>query len=200
MLRTTTVLPQGFVEIAKIDLAQNKKEALIVNGLALAIGIVMIVVGMIGVPIMTLFAMTNLGEYILKLVTLLLGMLAYIVLHEMVHGVFMYRFSHVKPTFGFKGLYAYAGSTAYFNRRDYLIIALSPIVLWGIVLAVITAIAPVGWFWPVYAVQIVNISGAAGDLYVAWRFRKFPQDILTLDSGTDMIVYAAATNERCDNK
>ena len=200
MLRTTRQLPPGFVEIARIDLARNKKEALIVNGLALAIGIVMIVVGLIGVPVSTLFSMTSLGEYILKLVTLLVGMVVYIILYELIHGAFMYRFSRVKPTFGFKSVYAYAGSTAYFNRRDYLIIALSPIVLWGVVLAILTAIAPIGWFWPIYAVQILNVSGAAGDLYVAWRFRKLPQDILTQDSGTDMTVYAAATEERRDDQ
>ena len=51
------------------------------------------------------------------------------ILHEIIHGGFMKAFSGLKPRYGFTGLYAYAGSDALFNRRQYLIIAFAPVVI-----------------------------------------------------------------------
>ena len=70
-------------------------------------------------------------------------------------------------------------------------IALAPIVLWGIVLAALNMLVPVEWFWVVYIIQIGNISGGTGDLYVTWKFSKMPDDILVHDSGIEMEVYSA---------
>jgi len=50
---------------------------------------------------------------------------------------------------------------------------------------------PTGWFWVVYILQICNISGAAGDLYISFRLRKLPDDILVQDSGVSMRVFSA---------
>lgn len=118
-------------------------------------------------------------------------MVLYIVLHELVHGIFMKRFSGIKPNYGFTLMYAYAGSTAYFNKKHYIIIALAPIVVWGIVLTIINCFVPASWFWVVYFIQIMNISGAAGDLYVTYKFSKMPKNILVHDSGVAMTVYSA---------
>ena len=69
-------------------------------------------------------------------------------------------------------------------------IALAPIVIWGIVLTVFLIFVPESWFWAVYFIQLINLSGAAGDLYVVWKFSGMRRDILIRDSGTDMTVYA----------
>ena len=37
---------------------------------------------------------------------------------------------------------------------------------------------------------MLNISGAAGDLYVSWKFTKLPADILINDVGVSMTVYS----------
>jgi hypothetical protein len=111
------------------------------------------------------------------------------VLHELVHGIFMKHYSGVKPKYGFTLLYAYAGSTAYFNKKSYIIIALAPVVIWGIVLGVLCAVLPVSWFWVFYFIQMGNISGAAGDAYVTYKMLTFPKDILVNDTGVAMTVY-----------
>ena len=118
------------------------------------------------------------------------GTVAYIILHEAVHGIVMYRCSRVKPRFGFTGVYAYAGSDVYFDKKNYLIIAMAPVVFWGVVLAVVCALVPESWFWPFYFIQLMNLSGAGGDLYVTWKFSKLPKDILVQDTGVAMTVYA----------
>lgn len=87
-------------------------------------------------------------------------------------------------------MYAYAGSNCYFNKKSYLVITLAPIVVWGVVLLILNLIFKETWFWVIYFIQMMNISGAAGDLYVACRFSKLPDDILVKDIGVNMTVYS----------
>ena len=64
------------------------------------------------------------------------------------------------------------------------------IVLWGLLLALINFFVPAEWFWIVYILQIINLSGAAGDFFVTVKFSRFPKDILVKDYGVGMTVYA----------
>ena len=102
----------------------------------------------------------------------------------------MKKFSGVKPKYGFTGLYAYAGSSAYFNRKCYIIIALAPVVIWGIVLAVLQICLWGIWAWIIYFIQIANISGAAGDIYVTCKMSRMPENILVNDTGIEMTIYS----------
>lgn len=128
--------------------------------------------------------------YIIRWVILLVGLIGYIVLHELVHGITMKYFGCKKVKYGFTGLYAYAGSDEYFYKKSYITIALAPIVVWGIVLAILNALVPIDYFWVVYFIQMCNISGAAGDIYVTAKFSKLPSDILVQDYGVGMTVYS----------
>lgn len=178
-------LPEGYRKSFEIDLQKDKKLAVLVNVLALVIMAAVVFFGCRISPIEEFFA-----GGILPMLMLLVGMVLYLVLHELVHGIFMRAFSGIRPHYGFTGLYAYAGSDAYFDRNHYLVIGLAPVVIWGIVLAGLCA-AAVGtsWFWLFYLIEAMNLSGAAGDLYVTWRLLRQPSDILVQDSGVAMIVY-----------
>ena len=105
-------------------------------------------------------------------------------------------FGAVKVKYGFTGLYAYAGSESYFYKIPYIIIALAPVVLWGVVLLMLNCAAGTYWFWNIYFIQISNISGAAGDLYVIYSFSKLPRDILIQDTGVSMTVYSRRNIDR----
>ena len=87
-------------------------------------------------------------------------------------------------------MYAFAGSDDYYAKKPYIFIALAPIVVWGIVLAVINLLVPRQWFWMVYLIQVINLSGAAGDLFVTVKFSRLPKDILVRDYGVGMRVYS----------
>ncbi len=95
-----------------------------------------------------------------------------------------------KVKYGFTGMYAFAGSEDFYNKKAYIFIALAPVVFWGIVLAVINPFVPIEWFWVVYMIQIFNLSGAAGDLFVTIKFLRLPKDILVQDYGVGMTVYS----------
>lgn len=187
-----TDLPEGYREILAVDLQKNKKLAIGVNVAAFAVAIVMIVAAAFFVPLSTLFDMSEgIGLYFIRMGVLMVGLVAYIVLHELVHGVTMRLCGTKKIKYGFTGLYAFAGSSDYYSKKAYILIALAPVAFWGVVLVVLSVLLPQGWFWVVYMIQISNISGAAGDFYVTLRFMRLPDDILVKDYGVGMTVYSA---------
>ena len=190
-MKSFNSLPEGYSEIYSVDLKKNKKLSLFVNAAALIIAVGMVIPMHFYVPITTIIDMEKgLGAYCIRFASLLVLMVLYIVLHEVVHGISMKICGTKKIKYGFTGVYAFAGSDDYYGKKSYIFIALAPIVLWGIVLAVVNFFVPVEWFWVVYFLQIVNISGAAGDLFVTVKFSRLPSDILVQDYGVGMKVYS----------
>lgn len=184
-------LPYGYKAILSIDLQKDKKLAGIVNGIALVLMVILFFIGNAIIPFSEFYEMG-----LVPTIVMCMGIIAYIILHELVHGICMYGYSKVKPSYGFTGLYAYAGSKCYFNKKSYIVIALAPIVVWGIVLLVLNLIFKEKWFWVIYFIQIMNISGAGGDLYVTYRFSKLPKDILINDTGVAMTIYSKEYQEK----
>ena len=194
-MKALQVLPEGYKEIFSVNLQKNKKTAVLINTVAVVIGLVMGISMHFHISIATLFDMEKgLGAYSLRFAALLILNLIYIILHELVHGITMKICGTKKVKYGFTGIYAFAGSSDYYDKRNYIIIALAPVVLWGIVLGVINYFVPTDWFWVIYFIQIANISGAAGDMYVTAKFSKMPKDILVTDNGVEMTVYSKESN------
>lgn len=187
-MNAVNVLPEGYEEFYSLDLQKDKQKALLVNGIALAIGVLMAVPMHFAVPITTLFDISE--GYIIRILSLALLSVGYLILHELVHGVAMKICGTKKVKYGFTGLYAFAGSEDFYPKKPYIFIALAPVVLWGIVLAVVNFLVPTEWCWIIYLVQIMNISGAAGDFFVTIKFSQFPDDILVKDHGVGMVVYS----------
>ena len=190
-MRSTENLPEGYREYYSLDMQREKSKLLLVNGIALLISLAMVIPVLLLIPINTLWNESHdMGKLSVKLVVFLLLSVAYVVLHELVHGIAMKLCGTKKVKYGFTGMYAFAGSDDYYGKGAYVFIALAPVVLWGIVLAAASAIVSPGWFWVVYFIQITNISGAAGDLFVTVKFLRFPEDILIKDYGVGMTVYS----------
>lgn len=190
-------LPENYEEIYSVNLQKDKKAARIVNIIAVVIAVVMMVLMHLVVPIVYLFDLKGgLPAYWLRFAVMIVLMLVYTIGHEWIHGVAMKLCGSKKVKYGFTGMYAFAGSDDYYNKKAYIFIALAPIVLWGVVLAVVNLLVPKSWFWIIYMIQICNISGAAGDLYVSYKFSQMPRSILIQDSGLRMTVYAAQKQRR----
>lgn len=184
-------LPEEYKEIYSIDLQKNKKLSVLVNTLALVIAAVLTVPMMFIVPVSSLFNMDNgYAPYLIRFAAIGVLIILYMVLHEIVHGIAMKMCGTEKVKYGFTGLYAFAGSEDYYDKKSYIFIALAPVVLWGIVLGIINFFVPTEWFWVVYIIQIINLSGAAGDLFVTVKFSRFPKDILVKDYGVGMHVFS----------
>lgn len=189
-MKAIGVLPEDYGEIYSLNLQKDKRTAIIVNLLALAIAAVMAVSMNFFVPVTSFFDMSGgIVRYFLRLAALIVLMVLYMVLHELVHGIAMKLCGTKRVKYGFTGLYAFAGSEDYYDKKSYIFIALAPIVLWGTVLAAVNFFVPTEWFWIVYMIQLINISGAAGDLFAAVKFSRMPKDILIQDSGVSMRVF-----------
>ena len=184
-------LPKGYTEAERIDLVKNRRQMLLVNGLAIVLTVLMIVLGILIQPDGAdgLFNLKENGfQTAFQCLILAIGIFAYIAGHEAVHGILMWYFSRIKPRFGFSFTYAYAGSDVYFAKSAYLAIALAPVTLWFVLFGTIQLAVPSGWFWIIWALQIMNISGAAGDLYVFARILRMPESVLVQDTGTAMTI------------
>ena len=190
-MKALNILPDGYGQIYEIDLQKNKKKMLLVNGIALLISALMVVPMCFYIPITELFSFEKgILQYFIRFAALFGLSIVYMVLHELVHGITMKLCGTKKVKYGFTGLYAFAGSDNYYDKKSYITIALAPVVLWGVVIAIINCFMPREWFWVVYFLQIMNISGAAGDMYVTFKFSKMPKDILVRDHGVGMKVYS----------
>ena len=191
-MKAVKEFPVGYKKIFSVNLQKDKKIATIINVGAILIAVLMAVPMNFYIPISTLFDFTQgVKNYFTRFIVLMVSMIAYLIVHEAVHGVAMKICGTKKVKYGFTGLYAYAGSDDFYDKKSYIFIALAPVVLWGIVLAVVNCFVSQNWFWVVYLIQISNISGAAGDIYVTAKFSKMPDDILVTDCGVGMTVYSA---------
>ena len=184
-------LPDDYREIYSIDLQKDKKMSVIVNGLAVVIAALLAIPMNFVVPFYTMFNLENgTKAMLIKYGVLIALMITYMILHEIVHGIAMRICGTKKVKYGFTGLYAFAGSKDFYDIKSYIFIALAPVVLWGVILGVVNLFVPIGWFWVVYLIQIVNLSGAAGDLFVTIKFSRLPKDILVQDYGVGMKVFS----------
>lgn len=182
-------LPENYELLRTIDLEKNEQEKNLVTILSLVLLVAVFAFGF------ALRSPASIVEAIIEepvMLAALPAFLVYLVLHEAVHGAFMWYFSKKKPHFGVKLQYAYAGSDAYFCRTPYLIIALAPFVVWGLIFGVAALMLDNAWFWLFWFLEAGNASGAAGDLYVFSVVSRLPENILVQDDGISMRIYAPA--------
>lgn len=203
-MKSVTALPQGYIQYDRINLQQDKKSALKVNAAAFVAFIALLVLGHFAfVPVTALFDIDSIGflQYIIHIAALILGYIAYIVLHELTHAAAMKLYRAEKIRFGFTGVYAYAGSEVdYFAKIPYRVIALAPLVVWTILLTIPMLFFRDGWFWVFYFIQCGNIAGSVGDIYVTARLWSAPEDILVRDTGVEMFVFSRQAKAGYINK
>ena len=191
-MKTVQELPEGYREVCSIDLQKNKKDAVIVNVLSAVISVAMFMLRDRKDQFLAwLFGMAEEGRAVTASLVILIGTVVYVILHEFTHGAAMKVFGGRQVKYGFTGLYAYAGSSEdYFPKKQYICIALAPVVIWGIIFAVLQLLIP-GWEWTVWIMQILNVAGAAGDIYVSARVVRMSGTILVMDTGISMTVFDA---------
>ena len=190
-MKSVEKLPENFGEIYAVNLQKNKKMLIGINISAGIIALLLAIPAHFIVPITSLFSMENgIADYSVRFLSLIVLIFIYLILHELVHGMAMKICSTKKIEYGFTGIYAFAGSRDFYDKKSYIFIALAPVVILGIVIAVINAFVSDEWFWVVYLIQISNFSGAVGDYFVVLKFSKMPRDILIQDSGVSMKVFS----------
>ena len=184
-------LPAGYDLYETLDMASDRAVFKRISWCSLIIAVVMIVLGHLAVS--PGLMLDGGGLHVLLAAGLtVVGMVVYVFAHEWVHGVFIRIFTGEPAKFGFKagsGM-AYAKSSWFFSRPAYIAVALAPVLVWGVVLGVLMGDVPAEYFWCLYAIQIFNISGAVGDLYVTWLVLRMPRGVIIYDEGVSMKFFA----------
>jgi Putative zincin peptidase len=163
------------------------------------LSLVMLIVGLI------IFAVLNLGVYAWQhhmligplsfpgvVLWIVINILAYIVvlpLHEAVHGLAFLLWGG-RPYFGTKLPFAlYCGAKdQLFRRNHYLVVGLAPLVVLTLAAIVLTLLVPGLASYALFG-TVGNFSGAAGDVWVAWRLRRQPPGTLIQDTQSGYIAW-----------
>lgn len=190
--------PVGYERIKVIDTVHNKKEAAVVNVLSVSTIVLMILLGALLFGFERLEAMLTSNDsrvlwwFIFRTVAILFMAAIYIVMHEGIHMALMKLFrKNCAVKFSYKLVYASVGCDACFSKIEYLVICIAPLLLLGIVLTVLCVAVPAHWQWPVYIIQVLNLSSAAGDIYIFAILSRMPKDILVRDDGVTISVFGS---------
>jgi hypothetical protein len=181
-LSATQTLPENFHSIGRLDLKNNGSALLQLNLLgfvlfAVSAGFFWYLLQLIrpqdaekGMSI----GFSNLNGVIGILAAVIGTTIVMLVLHEAVHGVFFWLYTRDRPKFAFRGAYAYAAAPAwYLPKRQYLVVALAPLVLLSLLGVLLMTLVPAEGFTLLLFFLVSNASGAIGDLWVvSWLLRQ----------------------------
>ena len=183
-------LPGSYELYERIDLTAEAAKPMAIFGIFLTAAMIFWGIFSAKHPFSEAFQM-EVPRVLFAVIGMIVGMVVYIFIHEGVHGFFIKMFSGKPPFYGKelkKGMF-YAGSNCFFGKLAYIVIALAPLIVWGIVIArmlsELSARSPQFW-WYLYAIQIFNFTGSAGDVYITWRILRMPKEVLVQDDGISM--------------
>ena len=173
-----TEVPAGYRLHSTLDLKENPRAAVTIQvGFAAAVAALIAVALLLDLPLD--------GSWHPAVVAALTvaACLVYMVAHEAIHGVFLWWLTKVRPTFAVRLPYLVTGSPALISRRHAIVVALAPVVLWGLVLLSLVRDLPSELFLTVYVVLVINVASSAGDALQAYAFARLPADALVRDDG-----------------
>ena len=206
-MQILTKLPSNYRQLVTLDWSKSWKAVVcaVVSGIVLLITVGWLLVqfthllrptALEGISFSGILTLTPDGSTSIMLpfqliVDAIVAIVLVMFIHELVHGVFFWRFTGLHPTFRIKGLYIYtaAPSDIYFPRNQYLAVGIAPFVLLTLVGLLLMVIVPVV-IVPILILSIAfNAAGAAGDLLMFAWLLSYPPDTLMQDNRTSVIVY-----------
>jgi len=197
-MKPTRNLPEAFHTVGSFDLRNNPKALLQLN----LWGFVLFALSAWGfiaalyllrpgeIRAGLVFGFSSLGHILQVVVVILVVTAVMIVVHEAVHGLFFWLFTHSVPRFAFKGVYAYAAAPDwYLPKYEYLVVALAPLVGLSAIGIGLMAVVPYTWFTVLLLFLVTNASGAIGDLWVAGWLLRQPDACYANDLGDAVTLY-----------
>lgn len=181
-------LPEAYCEAFSVD-AKNKRTAILLNLAALLVTAIIILISVLVIQPTDFFGNYSLGRNII----LIAAMLAYIILHELVHGIAYKLMTGRKLKFGFSLSYAYCGVPDIFVYRRTAIISLaSPLLVFMLLLLIPAFLFDNAWD-KLYVLVLfaLHIGGCAGDIYdlFLYFFRFKSPSTLMQDTGPKQTFY-----------
>jgi len=180
-------IPENYDIYDRIDLTRDKKAIRLIIIWTLLVVAGMIIPMLYVHPVSEAFGLSA-GRLIAAMLASIIGLIIYIPLHEWVHGVFIRLFTGESASFKIelkKGMIC-ASSSWLFKKVPYVIVAAAPVLVWAVIIGILLCDIEEKYFWFLYVVQIFNVTGSAGDLYVICMAMRMPANVLISDSGAAM--------------
>jgi hypothetical protein len=187
MTSSTRILPDGYSQTHEINLANNKRLAILLNTAGVSLFFLSLVI--LGSSLRWSRPELLTGTFTFRLDLLgILGLIVSVILtllvHEFIHGFFFRMFTGSRPVFAVRLLYAYAAAPDWFiPARYYWIIGLAPLALIDMIGLLFIFLAPAGWIPVLVLLVALNTGGSVGDLYIVTRLLRLSPGSLANDAG-----------------
>ena len=186
-------LPQNYDLIYHID-AKSKKVGMIFTVVSLVV--LLVVMGVAVIPLIGNFNVElSDTKYLYAYLVFMVTMCAYIVLHELVHGIAYYGLTKQKLTFGLTWSCAFCGvPNIYCYRKTALIALVSPLIVFTLVFVPLTIwlyfIDPIYYLMSAFVLGL-HLGGCCGDIFMTYllltRFKN--KKTLIKDTGPAQFIY-----------
>jgi hypothetical protein len=126
------------------------------------------------------------------LIAILVTIIIMLVLHELIHGLFFWIYTHERPKFALRSGYAFAAAPNwYLPKFQYILVGLSPLVIISILCIVLASIVPPTLVPYPFFTATFNAAGALGDIIVVIWISKQSKNILVKDQGDKFSSYSS---------
>lgn len=194
-------LPSGY-RLAKHVNAKDAKIGLIMNLVAFAVFLAVMAIAVFAAIIGDRFSNgIDTSELMLAYFIFMVLLIAYIVAHELVHGIAYKSLTGEKLSFGISWSCAFCGvPNVYTYRKTALIALCAPLVVFGVLFIALTVvfyfISPI-FFLMFAAILGLHLGGCSGDIYIMYLFfvRYKGKETLMRDTGPEMSIYILENNE-----
>lgn len=167
-----------------VDLENDKWFALSVQGIFVLLAA--IAAGAAFLPGANLW--TGWSPVVTTVVTIALCLI-YMAVHEATHGVALRLLTRVRSSYTVRFPFLSTGNLAYLTRRNAVIVALSPGLLWGMLLLVALLSVPNDFRLTLYVVLALNFAGSAGDIVEVYVVLRQRRGALIQDDGSKIRVF-----------
>lgn len=183
-LQDTAELPRTYREHRTVDFKKDKKFTVAVQGLFVLMALVAV-----GVALLLALPLETDWRPILTIPVTLFACLLYMAAHEATHGVALQLMTTVKPSYAVRFPFLTTGSHAYLTRRNAVIVALAPCVIWGIVLVAALLTLQQDYLLTAYILLALNFAVSAGDYVEVYLVSRQQPDALVQDDGGTIRVF-----------
>jgi len=119
-----------------------------------------------------------------ELLAFALSIVLMLVVHELVHGLFFWIFTHERPKFALKAGYAFAAAPDwYLPGHQYIAVGLSPFVILSLISVILAVVVAPSLVPYLLFIATFNAAGALGDLIVVGWVLRQPGNIMVKDEG-----------------
>ena len=182
--------PEGFKNKKTIDLRADKKLWLSINGAALAAAAALVLLGCLYEPVTRFFDAAGAWRLLLRFALLLVGMGVYFFLNEYIRRFMIEKVTGKAALVVREKRCVFTAPARCLTVKEYLKISFAPVLALGALLLLLMLILPAKLFWQVYIIQIINLAGAAGDVYTAYMLLKMKKDVQIEDDVTSITIWS----------